>query len=217
MGEADSVDSAAEKVKDLNPDLILLDIQMPGRNGFELIRELRENNCFIDFIFVTAYDQYALKALKISAFDYLLKPVDPRELGESIEKFRIRKKQQDMSSKMDELLALLDDSKKIRFNFRTGYILIDPNEIIYCKADGNYTELILMDNRSETVTMTLGKVKESLPDNKFFKISRSYMINLDFLVMVDRKSGKCKLQADRTFTLTVAKSRIRVLDKIFRN
>ncbi len=160
MAKAESVKEALKAVRKYAPEIIFLDIEMPGDDGFSLVNELCSNEISCDIIFVTAYNQYAIKAIKSAAFDYLLKPVDRNELFRSIERYRQKKTDASSTGKMELLLEQLTKKKKIKLNTRTGYMLMDPNHIFYCEADSNYTIIHLTNGTCETSTLNLGKLQE---------------------------------------------------------
>lgn len=216
VGSSDGVDQAFEQISTKQPDLILLDIQMPGKNGFELIKMVHEKNLDSGFIFVTAYDEYAIEAIKASAFDYLLKPVDREELELSVYRFRDQRKDSSLQQQLGEMLEGISLKSRIKVNTRTGFILIDPEEVIHCKAEGNYTELHLINHRVETITSNLGSFMAQLPQGSFFRISRSAIINLNYLIRVNNKAGTCRLSADLEVDLKVARNRRQELDEVCR-
>lgn len=194
-GEANSAADGFSKIVDLSPDLVFLDIEMPEANGFELVKNLRANKISCDIIFVTAYNQYAIQAIKYAAFDYLMKPVDREELALAVQRFKLRTPGKDLEHKFETLLEHLDHKKKIKFNTRTGYVLINPDDITYCEADGNYSIIHFINGSTEVSTMNIGKLENQLPLN-FIRISRYYIINTDFLFKVDRKKHICILSND---------------------
>lgn len=216
-GTADGVDAAFEQILSKEPDLILLDIQMPEKNGFELVKMVHESKLSPGFIFVTAYDEYAIEAIRASAFDYLLKPVDTDELQQSVARFRDQLEVSDVKQQLGEMLEGLGRKSRIKVNTRTGFILINPEEVIHCVASGNYTEVYLVNERVETITCNLGSFMEQLPGNIFFRISRSGMINLNYLTRVDYKSGTCRLKGDKEIVLKVARNRRQELDEVCRS
>ena len=216
-GTADGVDLAFEQILSKEPDLVLLDIQMPVKNGFELVRMVHEANLSPGFIFVTAFDKYAIEAIRSSAFDYLLKPVDTDELQTSLCRFRDQMEVSDVKQQLGEMLDGLGKKSRIKVNTRTGFILINPEEIIHCMASGNYTEVHLVNQRVETITCNLGSFMEQLPGNIFFRISRSGMINLNYLTRVDYKSGTCRLKGSPDIELKVARNRRQELDEVCRS
>lgn len=214
-GEADNVDDAVRLVAGTDPDLILLDIQMPGKNGFDLVGELRSHGYKTGYIFVTAYDEYAIQAIRASAFDYLLKPVDPDDLARAIHRFRGISREKQMEEITDELLSKLGKGVRLKLNVRKGFIVIDPGEIACCLADGNYTEIMLAGGRKETVSSNLGKIADKLQGDDFFRISRSAIINLQYLTYVDHKAGTCRLKGSSDIELKVARNRLNELYRMY--
>jgi two-component system LytT family response regulator len=151
---ANSAALAREQLKRFTPDLLFLDIKMPDMDGFAFLEELQKEKRHIEVIFVTAYDQFALKALKNHAFDYLLKPVDRKELLDCIMQFKSRKQDTDLFDRLEKVIYGQKENK-LRINTRTGYIFLDPSQILYCQADGNYTFIDLGD-RQHLCSMQLG-------------------------------------------------------------
>lgn len=211
-GSVESANDALLHVIEYKPDLILLDIQMPGKSGFELVSILRKLDLETGYIFVTAYDEYAIKAVRASAFDYLLKPTDPEELARAINRFREEKQKEDLNRRVDQLLSGIGIGKRLKLNTRTGFIVIDPKEIVCCEADGNYTRIFLLNERRETISSNLGSVEKDLVGDGFFRISRSGLINLRYLTHVDTKAGICRLHGDSVVELKVARNRQRMLN-----
>lgn len=216
LGTAEGVDEAFDQILIKQPELVLLDIQMPLKNGFELVSLVHEAKLSTGFIFVTAYDEYAIEAIRASAFDYLLKPVDTDELQESVGRFRDSMKDNDIILQLEEMMQGLGKKSRIKVNTRSGFILINPDEVLHCVAAGNYTEVHLVNNRVETITSNLGSFMEQLPADNFFRISRSGMVNLNYLVRVNHKSGTCRLKGDPDIELKVARNRRQKLDQVCR-
>ena len=167
------------------PDLLFLDIQMPEKDGFDVLREIREYDINPIVIFITGFDKFALQAIKHAAFDYLIKPVDPAELKTTIGKLNTNKKD-DLSNQVSKLLQHINSNVKLKFNTPTGFIIIDSSEIIYCQADRNYSEIYLSDGRKEVITCNLKKLFKTLPQDNFFRASRSLIINVDYITKVER-------------------------------
>lgn len=167
------------------PDLLFLDIQMPEKDGFDVLREIHEFNLNPTVIFITGYDKFAVQAIKHAAFDYLVKPVDPAELKTTIEKLKTNKKE-DLTNQVSKLLHHLNSNVKLKFNTPTGFIIIDSSEIIYCQADRNYSELYLSGGRKEVITINLKKLFKDLPKDNFFRASRSLIINMNYITKVER-------------------------------
>jgi two-component system, LytTR family, response regulator len=182
IGEAEELDKTFELIAGNKPDIIFLDIQFSVQNAFDLIRRLQDVNADCTIVLVTGHKAFLREAIKNAVFDYLLKPVDPQELKDTIERFikyRSRKKEpRDGDSYKN----------KIRFGTRTGAIFINPEEIVYCKAEGNYTRLVLNEHQSELVSFNIGHLEEMLNQPYLYRLNRSYIINLNYLSKVDKNA-----------------------------
>jgi two-component system, LytTR family, response regulator len=182
-GQAGSVSEASELILTLKPDLVFLDIQMKMETGFDLLESLHHID--FDIIFVTAYAEYALKAIKFSAVDYVLKPVDISELQEAVEKvIKRRSKAQNLDKgKLEVLLSNLksDDSEnyKIALPTANGLVFVKLKNILYLEAESNYTNFHFADGSKIMVSRTLKEYEEMLANNGFFRIHKSYLINLN--------------------------------------
>ncbi len=213
LGEADNVDQALSEIKEKKPDVILLDIQMPRKDGFVLVEKLFQYKIQVEIIFITAFEKYAIQAIRASAFDYLLKPAKKAELLDTLKKLSEKVNTKITEEKFSRLILELSDQKKIKFRYRTGFIMIDPDEIIYCQADSNYSVLQLESGKSLTVSINLGKVEEILPYNSFCRISRSALVNLKYINRVDRKSMTCELFNNVSHTLSLSKKYLQNLEE----
>jgi len=172
------------------PQLVFLDVEMPWMNGFEML-ELLEH---IDFsiIFTTAYDRFAARAFRISAVDYLLKPVDVRDLAAAVNKVESRIKTADGVGNIQNLLnniALPVAQQKVAFPFRDGYEFIPLESILYCEAEGSYTSIHLINNKHMLVSRTLGDVEEMLPAEFFIRIHNSTLVNIGAVTHYVRTDG----------------------------
>ena len=212
-GEADSVDSALPLLLEVKPHVILLDIQMPRKDGFVLLEEMVRTGLEPEVVFITAFEQYAIQAIKASAFDYLLKPVKKSELIQTLTRLQKKMELGRSELQIQELLDRLKSHKKIKFRNRTGFTMIDPAEILYCEADSNYTMLELTTGKSLVVSMNLGKVEELLPQGSFCRISRSNLVNIQYLTQVDRKSMRCELVNQVRHTLPISRKYISQLEE----
>ncbi len=192
-----------------DPDIVFLDIKMPGKNGFEILDDLHKINSMHPYIvFITAYDEFAIKAFEYAAFDYLLKPVEPKRLNETI----LRCKENKVAGERQATSLLLDSYKKLFFRNISGVVIIDPEEVIYIEADGNYSKFHLSDNKSETVTSLLHKVEEQLNAERFFRISRSNIINTGYLKRINTKQLQCVLNKDGIeFRIDISRDKINQL------
>jgi len=217
IGKAGTVNHALRIIDSQVPDIVLLDIQMPERDGFQLITELHDRDIYPGIVFVTAFENYALKAIRSSAFDYILKPVGSNELFSAIERFRkVRSRQR--TNNLSEVIEALRNNRpeKIKLNTRTGYFLIDPEDLVYCMADGNYCHLFLTNGKTEITTLNLGSIEKLLEKQNFIRVSRSYLINMSFLSKVDRKSNQCELECDeKVFKIKIPPNKIRLLEEFF--
>lgn len=174
----------------LNPDIVFLDIKMPVISGFDILDDLRKIKSVNPYIvFTTAYNEFAVKAFEYAAFDYLLKPVEPQRLSDTILRCLDSRK----SGNKQQTDVLLSSYRKLLFRSISGIIFIEPAEIVYVEAEGNYSVFYLSNNKSDTVTMLLGKIEEQLPGDNFFRISRSFIINLDYLKKINTKQSQCVL------------------------
>ena len=217
VGMAGCVDDAISIFMKEEPDLVLLDIQMPGKDGFHFIEQVKQSGLDPGIIFVTAFDHYAIQAIRNSVFDYLMKPVKQQELFGAIARFRDRKSKGE-SANLAELIEVLkgQGTGKIKLNSRSGYMLIHPNEVVYCQADGNYTHIQLSGGNREITTLNLGSIEELLKPGTFFRASRSYLVNLKYLARVDRKNSLCILEYNGdTYPVKIPSQKIRMLEANF--
>ncbi len=209
---ASSGDIAITELTAFDPDLLFLDIQMPGMDGFTFISELPRKKTRPGIVFVTAFDQYAIKAIKKEAFDYLLKPVNRNELNQCVAKYAVKKREAMAGEKLAEQTAHKDQIPRIRVNTRTGTIFINPSTILYCKADGNYTT-ICTGNRQLLCSMNLGKVEELLPGIGFIRIGRSHIVNFEYITMIDRKECQVTMvRENETVSIKLPRHLLKELD-----
>ncbi len=170
-------------IKKLNPDLIFLDIEMPHKNGFDVLTET--NQCTYDVIFTTAYNQFAIKAFKFSAVDYLLKPIDIVELQAAIEKVRNKNGNTRLDDKIKLLFQQLQTQQKhthkIALPTGDGMQFLEPDEIMRCESDSNYTHIFLANGKKITLAKTLKEVEENIEGNPFFRVHQSHLINMNHI------------------------------------
>jgi len=195
------------------PDLVFLDIEMPGGTGFDYVEQLKPMGFTPEIIFVTAYNQYAIKAIKLSAFDYLLKPIDIDDLTDSIKRLKESVIRNDFHEKADKLYKQLQEIGKVRFYSRGGIIFVDPQDIIWCQANGSYTIIHFKGQKSEVISIPLKEVEDLLRDFSFFRASRSALINLHFIVRVDKKAKSCLVQCEeQTIEIPVSSQQLKIFD-----
>jgi two-component system LytT family response regulator len=194
-------------IKKEKPDLIFLDIEMPWMNGFEMLEVLGE--IYFSVIFTTAHDQFAAKAFRISAVDYLLKPIDAGDLKEAVRKAQQKVEQQQGHANIENLLRNFkqpSSQQKIALPYRDGYEFVEVTHIIYCQAEGAYTKVFLDNKKYIVVSKTLGDIEELLPTDLFQRIHHSTVVNLDYVThFVRSDGGYVKLQTGEN--LIVSKSK----------
>ncbi|CAM4348155.1 LytR/AlgR family response regulator transcription factor [Gillisia hiemivivida] len=195
VAKCNSVDSGALAIKKHEPDLVFLDIQMPEKNGFELFKYFEVIK--FEVIFTTAYNQFAIKAIKRSALDYLLKPINHLDLSDAIKRFETRIDGSFAQKKLSLLLENLNvndqNVSKIAFPTLEGFELIHSNQILYCKAESNYCCIKKIDGITKTATKTLKFVEEILPSSTFKRIHKTYVINLNYLVRYNKANKEVEL------------------------
>lgn len=170
-------------ISEKKPDLVFLDIQMPYMSGFEMLQHFNDIN--FQVIFVTAYDQYAIRAIKFSALDYLLKPIDLDELQAAVEKIRKKNTFDPIDSQLQAMYKNMPKNKGVLKKFAVptleGLLFLNTEEIIYCEADRNYTTIYLRANRNVVVSKSLGDFEELLTASGFYRIHHSFLINMDHI------------------------------------
>lgn len=189
LGSFESAEAGMQAIQSLKPDLVFLDIEMPGMNAFSMLEQLG----MIDFevIFVTAYDQYALKAIKHNALEYILKPVDKDELIAAVEK--CYKKLQPAKAETYQPQA---DNSKMVLPVRDGFLFIDVAKIVRCEGDGNYTNVYLDDHTKHIASKTLKDFEALLPSSSFIRIHKSHLINANFIKKYIKGEGGMVQMAD---------------------
>ena len=205
-----------EAIEKLKPDLVFLDIEMPVMNGFELLEQL--SNISFPIIFTTSYDQYAIKAIRFSALDYLLKPIDPKELISAVKKVQ-EERHLPMAEQFQILLNQIQGKgggfSKIAVPTAEGFELIYAEQIIYCEANDNYTHFILKNKNKIIACRTLKEIEEQLQGFPFFvRVHNSYLVNLNEVTRYIRGEGGYLVMSDGT-SVSVSRSRKEALLKHF--
>jgi len=195
-----NVNEALTGIGIINPDLVFLDIQLNESTGFDLLSQLPQIN--FEVIFTTAYDNYAIKAFKFSALDYLLKPIDTEDLLQAINKFQKIQQQHEVTEKFNTLFHNLKNqagaSKKITVATSKGLEFLLISDIIRCEADVNYTTIYLKNKQQLMVAKTLKDFDELLSDHQFFRIHNSHLINLDYIKSYHKGKGGYVTLTDNT-------------------
>jgi len=166
------------------PHVIFLDIDMPVMNGFDFVKELQQP-VSAHIIFVSAYSEFAIRAFKVNALDYLLKPVVPDELQKAI--MKVTSRNSDFTDRQIHMKTLADHPKperakgKLALPVNNGYHLIDPSHIIYCKAAGAYTQIVMDNEKTFLISRNLGRTQELMPPGLFERVHQSYLVNLNHI------------------------------------
>jgi two-component system LytT family response regulator len=180
VGTAGSVTEAVATISTLKPDVVFLDIELQTGTGFDVLNQL--SNINFEIIFTTAFEQYAIKAVKFSSLDYLLKPIDLEELQKAIEKAKKSKDQVVYKKQLETLMLNLKQQQpklnKICLSTADGFEFINVNNILYCKAEGSYTAFILNDNSKLLVSKHLKEYETLLLEQDFMRVHNSFLINL---------------------------------------
>ena len=190
IASADGVEKGIKSIKKYNPDLVLLDIKMKDGTGFDLLERLQP----IDFkvIFITAYDQFAIKAFRWSALDYLLKPVDPDELVDAVSKAKDTI-QKDFLIQMENLRELIKSKasghKKKNVKTFDNIHLVSLKEVMYCQSDGNYVTFHLQNGEKIMVSSSLNNYEEMIAEHGFFRVHKSYLVNLKYIRRFEKAEG----------------------------
>jgi two-component system LytT family response regulator len=205
IAEAENVQEGVECIKRYDPDLVFLDIEMPFENGFQLFKYFEKVS--FDVIFTTAYDDFALKAFRFSALDYLLKPINPEELRDAISRVKTHENNSDFNSiRIKTLEYNLDNTfQKIALPISNGLVFIDISDIIRLEADNNYTT-VYTSKEKHVVSRTLREYDDILKDAGFFRVNRSHIINMQFLKNYVRNKQSSIILTDGT-ELKLANSR----------
>jgi len=180
VGMAGNVQEAVEEITAKEPDLVFLDIELQTGTGFDVLKQLDPLN--FEVVFTTAFEHYAIKAIKFSSIDYLLKPIDMEELQQAIDKARDKKDKEQYKAQLELLLKNLNtstsDRKKICLSTADGIEFINTKDIIYCEANGSYTNFYIAPDTKLMVSKNLKEYEGLLSDQDFLRVHNSFLINL---------------------------------------
>lgn len=206
---------AVNLIVSVEPEIVFLDIMMPGMSGFDVLNDLKQLPGKKPYIvFTTASNEFAIKAFEYAAFDYLLKPVDPKRLRETFQRFRTTSIY-DLDRKTN---SLIENDNILIFKSINGAVFIDPSDIAFVAADGNYSTFVFLSGRMETVTTLLGTIESRLAGKHFFRTSRSCIINTSFLSRIDSKQCQCILSKNgKEFKCEIAREKIKALLEFMKN
>lgn len=184
LGEANNVDDAKEKIEELNPEVLFLDIQMPEKTGFDLLEELDHVPLVV---FITAYDEFALQAFQVNALDYLLKPIEPERLTETLKKLEkkleeMKKEEEETSTKSPKSQLSLTDQVFVKDGDKCWFVKLADVRLF--ESDGNYIK-VYFENNKPMIHKSLNALDERLDEKSFFRASRKHIINLSWVESIE--------------------------------
>jgi len=191
VAEADTYRGGLQVINEFNPDVVFLDIQMPDGSGFKLLEEVDEIK--FEIIFTTAFDQFAIKAIKYSALDYLMKPIDPEELVKALKKVESKMSKQEVNQNIQVLLDNIKskdaDPQKIVLSTSEKIHIIETDQILRCESDNYYTNFFLLDGKKILVSKTLKENEELLGGHNFIRPHKSHLVNVKYIKGFLRNDG----------------------------
>jgi two-component system LytT family response regulator len=209
---------ALHAIRQYTPDLLFLDVEMPGMNGFEMLEQLPAVN--FEIIFTTSYDQYALKAIRFSAIDYLLKPIDEAELKTAVQKV-IRRSQKPIAEQLEILLQKINQPStpvnKIALPTMEGFQMIKIDSVISCESDSNYTILRLKHDKKIVVCRNLSDIEELLEEHSFARVHRCHLVNLNEVEKFVKGEGGYLIMSDGSMIDVSRNKKDYLLKKILPN
>jgi two-component system LytT family response regulator len=217
VAECEDADTAREKIELLDPQLVFLDVSLPGKSSFDLLAELRNIN--FEIIFVTAHHEYALRAFRYSAVDYLVKPVDEDILAESVKRAL---KRINTVTAHDNILTLVDNvqNREVRREMKlcipslNGFRVVEMKDILYCEASGSYTNFILSENNIICSAKPIYEYDELLSDAGFVRIHKSYLVNLLHVKEYIRGEGGSVILSDNKEVVVSRRKKEYFLDRM---
>ena len=209
---------ALQAIQAFGPDLVFLDVEMPKMNVFEMLEHLPAINFHL--VFTTSYDQYALKAIRFSAIDYLLKPIDREELKKAVQKVKERilvPIPQQLHALFEKLHHPTSPASKIALPTMEGLQMIPVNSIISCEANDNYTTLLLKGNKKLIVSITLKSIEDMLEDYSFIRVHRSFMVNIDEVEKFVKADGGYVVMSDGQHIFISKNKKEELMQKLLKN
>lgn len=199
IGEADNVSSAVEAIQKYQPDLVLLDIQLGDGNGFDVLSKTKSYSFKV--IFVTAYSEYAIKAFKVAALGYILKPIDPDDFLTALKKSQERVHQEKLEERMDLFFQKMEPSQKAieKISLKTldSIHIIKIENVIYCQGEGNYTTFHLLDQKEIVVSKNLREYEALLPNTLFLRTHQSFLVNSQHILRYDKRDNHGLICTDK--------------------
>jgi len=207
LGEAGNVQNGISLVKENQPDLIFLDIELTDGTGFDLLKQIEDKT--FQVIFITAYHEYAINAIKFSALDYILKPFDPEDIERVIDKaskaMENEKLQIKLKAFLDNVENISKEGKKIVLNTSESVHLVNIQDIVRCQSDGNYSRFHLNGGKVLLVSKTLKHFDEMLTPFGFFRVHQSHLVNLDYLDHLQKENDTILMKDESTVPVSTRK------------
>jgi two-component system LytT family response regulator len=192
----ESVETGLQAIETIHPDLVFLDIQMPDGTGFDLLKMIPQKN--FEVIFITAHEEFAIKAIKFSALDYILKPIDSEDLKQAVLRAVNTIDHKREESQFEALQLNMQPTQKRRLVLKTqeSVHVVDLDKIVRCEADRNYTSFFLTEGKKILVSKTLKDYETLLTGYNFLRVQQSHLINLDFVERYDKGNGGSVVMKD---------------------
>jgi len=209
IGEAESVVDGIKAINEGNPDVVLLDIDLTDGNGFDILENTKQKNFMV--VFITAHNEYAVKAFRISAIDYLLKPIDINELSDALEKCRKQNEAGELNTKLDILFSNLkseaNQEKKIVLKSSDSIHVIPIHEIIRCESDSSYTTFYLKNDKKLIISKTLKEFDDLLTEFGFFRPHQSHLVNINCIDSYEKPHGGLLVMNDKSHVPVATRKR----------
>lgn len=214
LGSATDSEEGLQLIQQLQPNLLFLDVEMPVMNGFQLLEKL--GTIPFQLVFVTAYDRFAVKAFRYSALDYLLKPIDGKQLQDAVN--RAAQRQLPAQQQLSMLKKQLHDKEgsqpdKIALPFQNGVAFTELKNIVYCSSENNYTRFFTTDGQQYLVAKTLGDIQETLEGRHFLRVHRQYVVNLDHIRKYVRGEGNYLVMSNNQQVPVARNQKERLIDR----
>ncbi|OEK07643.1 LytR/AlgR family response regulator transcription factor [Roseivirga misakiensis] len=199
VGDADNIEEAAKLIRKVHPDLLLLDIEFPHGTAFDLIKELSGTGFIV--IFITAHQKYALQAIKMSALDFIMKPIDPYELIQAIQKAKEEVSRNNDFERLQALLHNLNEEKglhKVVLKDKGGFHIFNIHEIVRLEAQGSYTKFMIKGGQTILISKNIKEYDAMLNTHGFFRCHKSHLVNINFIQSYSRYAGEKLLLTDQS-------------------
>jgi two-component system LytT family response regulator len=214
-----NADTALAYILELQPDVVFLDIEMPGKTGFDLLRSVKEPD--FDIVFITAFDTYGITAIKFSALDYLLKPINIKELKDTVGKIKKSVDAKKQNLRLNNLLSLLDrkipdDSQKIALSTLKETYLVPVKDIVRCESSNNYTTFFLINGSEHLISKPLYEYEELLKPYGFIRCHQSHLVNKAHVVSILNEDSGYLIMSRANRKIPISKQKKGVIKSIFK-